>query len=195
MSTDSLPNSVVRVSASRLVKLLVGAGAAGWLAACPTVPTPGNHGHHPDPVDLQQHTVEFDPQPIRFWPRSVNSAGQQVVPATGEVIVTLSNPGTVAVAVSFLALEADLAEAGKPDYAPLWDLVRFAPTADECLPWLSVPPSPGIMLTSRVLQPGESCHARLQRYVFDGHFSRGWLVAFGSDGRELARVLVRVAST
>jgi hypothetical protein len=149
-----------------------------------------------DRPDLARHDLVLSPDPISFGPNSRYS-----LPAEDNV-VTISNQGSGPVGLYYLALEDDPTQFANPPYVHPLDVLRFAdpkkfdPSAgDACLPWLSSPPSPGSpgnLITSRILDPGETCTVGLERFVGDEHYSRGWLVAYGANGNELGRALIEV---
>lgn len=123
-----------------------------------------------------------------------------IPPSSPEVVVlSIRNLRTTPVTLTSIAFETDPAPAPSSNRT-LDELVEFRERYDECLVWLSDPPTgatPGsVLLAPRTLQPGETCYAELARIVPSmpvGSTATGSVVFFGPSSTELARLPIQVA--
>ena len=123
-----------------------------------------------------------------------------IPPSSPEVVVLrIRNLRTTPVTLASIAFETEPPTAPSSNRS-LDELVEFRERYDECLVWLSDPPTgatPGsVVLAPRILQPGETCYAELARIVPsmpEGSAATGSVVFFGPNSTELARLPIQVA--
>ncbi len=158
---------------------------------------PGATRVEPNPRVWLSHDVSLSPDPIVFHktggrepPLDDGSTPLSPGPVT-KVDVTITNPGLVAVTIFYLALEPDV-DLNHPHEDQIGDVLRFMPTANECLSYLSGPADVTTLITFRTLQPGEQCHVLLECVLFSNRLAFGWLVAYGVNGTEIGRAAIDV---